>query len=483
MYTWILVAGALNSFIDACGIGSNDLANSFGTTYGSKVLTVFQIIILASIFEFTGAMVLGSPVTNTLAGSISNVAYFKSQPYVLMYGMLCALAGSSTWLYTATYLGLPVSTTHSIVGGIMGFSLVYKGVDGVVWIKSIPDFPYVSGFVPIVISWVSSPIICAVISAGIYSTVRYTIIKTPNAVQRSVYFLPIVVFFTFFIEFLFILSKGAGSRITWDIGTTCWVSACIASGASVLSLGFIPVLQKKITNYTPTVLAIENVNLQEVKTTDLSGADLSGADLSGAAVTDLSGAALSGADLSGAIVVKQHVDDIYDPRIEYSFAYLQIFTSICTSFAHGANDVSNAVGPLAAIWYIYQNNTVSSKIDVPVWVLALGGSGIVVGLATYGVKIMEVLGKKITYISPSRGFSAELATALVVSFASKYGLPISSTQCITGAVIGISLCDKNLKDINWKIMAKIFASWIFTILVTGGISAAIFSQGVYSPNM
>ena len=473
MYTWILVAGALNSFIDACGIGSNDLANSFGTTYGSKVLTVFQIIILASIFEFSGAMVLGSPVTNTLAGSISNVAYFKAQPYVLMYGMLCALAGSSTWLYTATYLGLPVSTTHSIVGGIMGFSLVYKGADGVVWLKSVPDFPYVAGFVPIVISWVSSPILCAAISAGIYSTIRYAIIKSEHAIQRSIYFLPVVVFFTFWIEFFFILSKGAGSRITWDVGTTVWVSACIGVGASLLSLGFIPPLQKKIANYTPTVLPIEDKTLAEVKSVPMT------TDLSGARV-DLSGVVL---DLSGALVVKEHVDTVYDPRIEYSFAYLQIFTSICTSFAHGANDVSNAVGPLAAIWYIHENGAVSSKIDVPAWILVIGGAGIVVGLATYGVKIMEVLGKKITYISPSRGFAAELATALVVSFASKYGFPISSTQCITGAVVGISLCDKNLKDLNWKIMGKIFVSWIFTIIVTGAISAAIFSQGVYSPNV
>ena len=466
MYTWILVAGALNSFIDACGIGSNDLANSFGTTYGSKVLTVFQIIILASIFEFSGALVLGSPVTNTLAGSISNVTYFKAQPYVLMYGMLCALAGSSTWLYTATYLGLPVSTTHSIVGGIMGFSLVYKGADGVVWLKSVPDFPYVAGFVPIVISWVSSPIICAAISAGIYLTIRYAIIESEHAIQRSVYSLPIVVFFTFWIEFFFILSKGAGSRITWDIGTTIWVSACIASGASLLSLGFIPPLQRKIANYNPTVLPIEDKTLSEVKMIDLSGASVP-----------------MTTDLSGALVVKEHVDTVYDPRIEYSFAYLQIFTSICTSFAHGANDVSNAVGPLAAIWYIHENGKVSSKIDVPVWILVIGGAGIVVGLSTYGVKIMEVIGKKITYISPSRGFAAELATALVVSFASKYGFPISSTQCITGAVVGISLCDKNLKDLNWKIMVKIFASWIFTIIVTGAISAAIFSQGVYSPNV
>ena len=460
MYTWILVAGALNSFIDACGIGSNDLANSFGTTYGSKVLSISQIVVLASIFEFSGAMVLGSPVTNTLAGSISNVAFFKTQPYVLMYGMLCALAGSSVWLYTATYLGLPVSTTHSIVGGIMGFSLVYKGADGVVWIKSIPDFPYVSGFVPIVISWVSSPVICAVVSASIYSIIRYTVIKSKYAVSRSIYCLPIVVFFTFFVEFLFILSKGAGTRITWDIGTTSWVSACIASGASVISLGFIPSLQKKIDTYNaPAVAMIEDMSGSIVKVEDVSAVNIT------------------------TLTTSEHVDDIYDPRIEYSFSYLQIFTSICTSFAHGANDVSNAVGPLAAIWYIYQNDAVASKIEVPIWILALGGSGIVIGLATYGVKIMEVLGKNITFISPSRGFSAELATALVVSFASKYGLPISSTQCITGAVVGISLCDRNLKDLNWKIMGKIFISWIFTIIITGGISAAIFSQGIYSPNV
>ena len=211
------MAGALNSFLDAAGIGSNDLANSFGTTYGSKVLTVTQIIILASIFEFSGALLLGSPVTNTLAGSISNVAFFKAQPYVLMYGMLCALAGSTTWLYTATYLGLPVSTTHSIVGGIMGFSLVYKGVDGVVWLKSIPDFPYVGGFVPIVISWISSPIITAALSAFFYSSIRYFIFKSEHRVIRSIYLLPPVVFATFFIESFFILSKGAGSKITWDI--------------------------------------------------------------------------------------------------------------------------------------------------------------------------------------------------------------------------------------------------------------------------
>lgn len=472
MYTWILVAGALNSFLDACGIGSNDLANSFGTTYGSKVLTVPQIILLASIFEFLGAMVLGSPVTNTLAGSISNVSYFKSQPYVLMYGMLSALAGSTTWLYTATYLGLPVSTTHSIVGGIMGFSLVYKGVDGVVWTKSIPDFPFVGGFVPIAISWVSSPVITGIISMIFYSSIRYFIIKTNNSIQRSIYFLPAVVFSTVFIESIFVLSKGAGSKISWEMGQTVWVSACIGVGASLFSAALIPTLKKKIETYVAPTAMIE-----DLKTVDLSGAIVvTDSPSNGVTVTDLSGTIIP-------VTTKTHVDEHHDPRIESVFAYLQIFTSICTSFAHGANDVSNAVGPLAAIWHIHENGAVASKIEVPYWVLAIGGFGIVVGLATYGVKIMDVLGKKITFISPSRGFAAELATGLVISFCSKYGLPVSSTQCITGAVVGISLCDRKFSDLNLKIIAKIFVSWILTLFVTAGISAAIFSQGVYSPNI
>ena len=478
MYTWILVAGAINSFFDACGIGSNDLANSFGTTYGSKVLTVTQIVILASIFEFSGALLLGSPVTNTLAGSISNVTFFKAQPYVLMYGMLCALAGSTTWLYTATYLGLPVSTTHSIVGGIMGFSLVYKGADGVVWMKSIPDFPYVAGVVPIVISWISSPIITAALSALFYSGIRQFIFKSTNAVQRSIYFLPPVVFGTVFIESFFILSKGAGSKLTWDVSQTSWVSICVATGASLISAAAIPFLKKKVLALEDAApIAVTDTSIVPVTTEALTVKDVSAPAPAPAPapVTETALVSVSG-PTSTAITE-------YDPRVEYTFRYLQIFTSVCTSFAHGANDVSNAVGPLAAIWYIYQNNAVASKIEVPIWILCLGGAGIVAGLATYGIKIMEVLGKDITFISPSRGFAAELATALTVSFASKYGLPISSTQCITGGVIGISLCDYNLKDLNWKIIGKIFLSWVFTMIITGGISAAIFAQGVYSPNV
>ena len=445
MYTWILVAGGINSFLDACGIGSNDLANSFGTIYGSKVLSVRNIIILASICEFAGALLLGSSVTNTLAGSISNVAFFKQNPYVLMYGMLCALAGSTTWLYTASYLGLPVSTTHSIVGGIMGFSLVFKGADGVVWSKSTNEFPFVAGFVPIVVSWITSPLLSAALSAFFYLPLRHFILRATHAPKRAIYLLPPLVFGTVFIESIFILSKGAKSRLDWSLDTITWVSALIGLGFSLCSLFAYQYLQKKS----------ELMKIQD----------------SNPVLVDIS-----------ANEIAVHAE-YYDPRIEYIFRYLQIFTAICTSFAHGANDVSNAVGPLAAIYSIYRTGTVSSKIEVEEWILALGGAGIIVGLATYGVNIMKVLGEKITYISASRGFTAELATALVVSFASRYGLPISTTQCITGAIVGISLCDRSIQHLEWKLLGKIFTSWIFTILITMAISASIFAQGIYSPNV
>ena len=430
MYLWILVVGAITSFFDACGIGSNDLANSFGTTYGSKILNLKQIVVIASICEFSGALLLGSSVTSTLAGSISNVSNFKSVPYVLMYGMLCALGASATWIYTATYLELPVSTTHSIVGGILGFSFVFKGADGVNWYKAINEFPYVSGMVPIVISWFTSPVLTGVCCMIIYGLTRRFVIKSKNAAQRSLYLLPFIVLCTFFIEAFFIITKGAKSKLEWSVEKCVWVSSCIAGGAGLLSVGAIPFLKRRIAGMT----------------------------------TD-------------------QIETGEEDKAEYVFKYLQVFTSICASFAHGANDVSNSVGPFAAIWNIYQSGKVSSKIDVPIWILVIGGSGIVVGLATYGLKIIKVLGEKITPITPVRGFAAELATALVVSFASRYGFPISSTHCITGGVVAISLMDYKLSEIKWKMIGKIYLAWVFTLVITALLSGALFAQGIYSPNV
>lgn len=437
MYLWIVIVGAINSFIDACGIGSNDLANSFGTTYGSRILNLKQIVVLASVCELSGALLLGSSVTSTLAGSVSYIHSFKNYPYVLMYGMLCALAGSTIWIYIATYLELPVSTTHSIVGGILGFSFVFKGDKGVNWYSSVDEFPYINGVVPIVISWFTSPILTGLCSVLLYGFMRRFIFRSIHGVNRSIYTMPFVVLCTFFIEAFFIITKAAKSRLSWSVEQSVWVSVCIGVGASIISLGLIPFLKRRISNYTKEETTEEGMSMDTI--------------------------------------------ELFNPKVEFVFKYLQIFTSICASFAHGANDVSNSVGPFAAIWHIYQTDNVSSKINVPIWILVIGGSGIVVGLATYGIKIIKVLGEKITIITPSRGFVAELSTALVISFASRYGMPISSTQCITGAIIGISLMDYDLKNLKWKMISKIYLAWIFTLIITSLISAAIFAQGIYSP--
>ena len=479
-YLWIVIVGAITSFFDACGIGSNDLANSFGTIYGSKVMSLKQIVLLASVCEFSGALLLGSQVTSTLAGSIADVRVFRRVPYVLMYGMLSALAASTLWIYTATYLELPVSTTHSIVGGILGFSMAYGGPRAILWYMPTNEFPYMKGVVPIVVSWFTSPVLSGLCSMFIYGVTRTWILRSKNSAMRSIYYLPWVVLFTFYIEAFFILTKGAKSRIKWSMSQSAWVSACIASGASLMSFGFVPYLRKKVRDDIDgnAVVAPNEMGKMELA---LASADTG--EEGYRVVLEIGAGNKDGEGHGGAGGHRDVRVEQYDPHAETCFKYLQIFTSICASFAHGANDVSNSIGPFAAIYHIYQKGNVTSRISVPIWILCIGGSGIVVGLATYGANIMRVLGEKITPITPSRGFSAELATALVVSFASAYGIPISSTQCITGAVIGISLMDMDIRSLRWKMIGKMYAAWVFTLAVTGVISAGIFSQGVHSPNI
>ena len=248
LYTWILVVGAINSFLDACGIGMNDMANSFGTIYGSKVLNKWQIVLLAACCEFTGALVLGKNVIGTISGGIARIDYFKYDPYCLMYGFLCALAASTIWTWLATYWKLPVSTTHAIVGGILGFSLVMGGKDAVNWYDTPnpPAFPYISGFSAIVVSWGTSPIFAGILAAIVYGFVKVVVLSGTNNGPKAAYVFPLFIFATFFIESFLICTKGAANRggIDWntDIPKVSWVSACVGFVGAVLSCGFIPPL-------------------------------------------------------------------------------------------------------------------------------------------------------------------------------------------------------------------------------------------------
>lgn len=493
-FLWITIVGGIVAFLTGCGVGMNDLANAFGTTYGARILTLKQIILLAAICEFAGAILLGAEVTSTISKGIADPMVFDPEPYVLMYGMLCALGAAFSWLLLATLVSLPISSTHSIAGGIIGFALVYGGGDAVRWAATKKDFPFVSGVAPIVASWFISPALSGAAAALVYGLISLFVLRPANSVQRAMYAVPVVVSLTFFLESFFVLFKGAKSRLRWPVEQALWVAAVIGACTGLVSILFIPLLRRRVRLMTEQAeRAAGEAQLEAAKNEAATDAPPSDAKTGSKPEGPITGAVMLNAE-SGAGSDRQETSEepeghshgfnvqLYDNRAEFVFRYLQVFTAICASFAHGASDVSNAVGPFSAIYSIYVNKKVLKKSETPIWILCLGGAGIVVGLATLGVKIMQLLGREITKITPSRGFSAELAAALVVSFASGYGVPVSSTHCITGAVIAISMVDVGFRKVRWLIVAKLYAGWIMTLFITGTISAVFFAQGIYAPS-
>ncbi|KPI85636.1 phosphate-repressible phosphate permease [Leptomonas seymouri] len=521
-YLWIVVIGAFVSFLTGAGVGMNDLSNAFGTTYGAKVLTLTQIVILASICEFTGAVSLGGAVTATISGGIANPKDFVDHPYIFMYGMLCACGAAFCWLAIATWLTLPVSSTHSICGGVIGFALVYGGGGSVSWADHQDDFPFVKGVVPIIASWFISPLLTGAVAAMIYGTVRFFVLRPANSVQRAIYTLPIIVTFAFFLEVFFVLYKGAKSRLHWGVGKAAWVAAVVAVAAGVLSCGFIPLLKRRVARME--MKAAELAELEGRPTEEVEAelvrsgyednindeARINRLYLSVPRVNEdpvaarMDDARKKGEATTGAVVRDEAAEDsddgmplpsarpptasglevqMFNTHAEMVYRFLQIFTAICASFAHGASDVSNAVGPLAAIYSVYTTGAVATSSSIPIWVLCLGGAGLVVGLSTFGIRLMRLLGEKLTVITPSRGFSAELSAALVVSFASGYGIPVSSTHCITGAVIAISMMDVGFRRVRWIMVLRMYGGWVFTLVVTAVMSATFFAQGINSPSL
>lgn len=490
-YLWIVIVGGFVAFLTGAGVGMNDLSNAFGTTYGAKILTLLQIVILASICEFGGAVALGGSVTSTISGGIADSSAFVDEPYILMYGMLCALGSAFLWLAVATWLVLPVSSTHSICGGVMGFGLVYGGPGGIYWAKKKSEFPFVDGAVPIVLSWFISPVLTGAVAAGMYALIRVLVLKPANSKQRALLSLPVVVGCAFFFESFFVLFKGAKHRLHWSVGKAAWVAALIAVGAAGISAALIPFLKRYVEKKEA---AEEARRMEEPVQPDNEGtASTAGREASAPAIPAKEGET-TGAVVQEAVAAASESDseseddaphggaEIYNNSTESIYRYLQVFTAVCASFAHGASDVSNAVGPFAAIYNIYVSGKVSTTSSTPIWILCLGGAGLVIGLATFGVRLMSLMGEKITLITPSRGFAAELSAALVVSFASGYGIPVSSTHCITGAVVAISIIDLGFRHVKWMMVLKMYCGWVGTLFVTGLVSATFFAQGIYSPS-
>ncbi|WP_397378803.1 inorganic phosphate transporter [Pseudomonas sp.] len=405
--TLLLLLACLFGFFMAWGVGANDVANAMGTSVGSKALTIKQAILIAMVFEFAGAYLAGGEVTETIKNGIVDASMIS--PDLMVLGMMSALLAAGTWLLVASSRGWPVSTTHSIVGAVIGFAAVGVSMDAVHW----------EGVGPIVASWVVSPVLSGVIAFGLFISVQKLIIDTDNPFQNAKRFVPMYMFATGFMVTIMTVTKGL-KHIGLDLSNTQGFLLAVAIGVAVMLLG---------------VALLSRIKIDEK------------------------------AD-----------KDFHYASVEKVFAVLMIFTACAMAFAHGSNDVANAVGPLAAIVGVIQSGgemAIGAKSAVPGWVLLLGAVGIVIGLATYGYKVIATIGKEITELTPSRGFAAELATASTVVGASAIGLPISTTHTLVGAVLGVGLA-RGIGALNLGVIGKIFMSWLVTLPIGAALAIVFF---------
>jgi PiT family inorganic phosphate transporter len=400
-----MLIGAGLALYMAWAIGANDVANAMGTSVGSGALTIRGAILVAGVFEFGGAFLAGGHVTDTVRKGILDPALFADSPDLLVYGMLASLAAAGTWLLLASRAGWPVSTTHSIVGAIVGFGAVGIGMDAVAWGK----------VGQIALSWLTSPLISGTLAFLIFSIVRTSILDRDDPIDRARRVGPYFVFVVIFTLALVTLFKG-----------------------------------------------LKNVNL------DL---DLQQALLAATAL------GIVGALVGRVILARVRVPETEDRafhfrRVEMIFGVLQVMTACAVAFAHGSNDVANAIGPLAAVFQTTGLEELGKKAEIAPWMLGIGGLGIVLGLATYGYRVMETVGKKITELTPSRGFAAELAAALTIVIASRLGIPISTTHTLVGAVLGVGLA-RGIGALDLRVVGSIAVSWVVT-LPTGALLSVFF---------
>jgi len=396
------------------GIGANDVANAMGTSVGSGAITVTTAIVIAAIFEFAGAAVAGGHVTSTIRKGIVDPSTITANPEILVYGMLAALFAAGLWLMIASIKGWPVSTTHSIVGAIVGFTIVGIGVDAVQWGK----------IGQIAASWIVSPLLGGVIAYLLMISIRKLILDTEAPFLSAKRWGPAYVFLVGFVIALVTLFKGL-KHLNLDLSVPMSFFWATVVGAVVAAIGWLMIRRVKV-----------DVEADR---------------------------------------------DFHFASVEKVFTPMMLFTAAAMAFAHGSNDVANGVGPLAAVYALVQSGgEVTQKSGLPLWVLLLGGFGIVLGLATYGYRVMMTIGKRITELTPSRGFCATLAAAATVVLASRTGMPVSTTHIAVGAVVGVGLA-RSLAVIDLRVVGGIFVSWVVTLPIAAVLSAIVFTilRGIF----
>ena len=475
MYYWVVIVGGIFAFFAAMGIGANDAANAFATSVGSKALTLKQAVFLAATFETAGAILMGNHVTDTIRKGIADYKCFEDQPEILMYGCMWVIFAVGIWLFLATYLEMPVSTTHSCVGGMIGMAMVLGGTDCVIWYKSVDTFPYVGGVGGIVISWFISPIFSGLIAFSVFYITRSTVLRKDFNSNRLNYIYPILIGSTITINTFFIIYKGA-KGLGLD-QTSLEIAFAVAFGAggicALITVPLVPKLKKYVENkfLNNNAGEIEMVSVEDGITNNQTELNIRNEE-----------------ELNRVIAL--HTDaERFDKKTEETFKFLQVFTAICDAFSHGANDVANAIGPFAAIYTIYYSDGDISKTTSmggdAYWILGMGGLGIAVGLYTYGKKITYAIGEKLCKITPSRGVAIELSSALVIITGSRLKIPLSTTHCQVGATVGVGLLEdtRTCSGINGKVFWKTALGWMLTCVVVGITTALLVSQGVYGPTI
>ncbi|MFU8838311.1 MAG: inorganic phosphate transporter [Thiohalomonadaceae bacterium] len=414
-YAIVFIAlAAIFGFFMAWGIGANDVANAMGTSVGSKAVTIKQAIIIAAVFEFAGAFLAGGEVTATIRRGMVDASLLADSPELLVYGMLAALLAAAIWLLVASSAGWPVSTTHTIVGAIVGFAAVGIGMEAVHWGK----------VGNIVMSWLVSPLLAGIVSYGLFTSVQRLILDTDDPLKNAKRYVPFYIFMVGFIVALVTMLKGL-THVGLDFTT-----------AESYGVAF-------LVGIVTTLIGVWMISKLRFRAEDDS--------------------------------------DFHFANVERVFGVLMIFTACAMAFAHGSNDVANAVGPVAAVVGVAKTGVVEARSVMPAWILLLGGVGIVIGLMTYGKRVIATVGSGITELTPSRGFAATLAAAAVVVFASGTGLPISTTHTLVGGVLGVGLA-RGIAALNLNVVRTIFMSWVIT-LPAGAILAIFFFftlKGIFS---
>ena len=411
---------AILAFYVAWNLGANDVANAMGTSVGSKAVTLKQALIIAGILEFTGAVLFGQGVSATLATEVAKPELFAGTPQVLVLGMISVLLACGLWLQIATSQGWPVSSSHAVVGAIAGFSWVAAGVSAVDW----------TNISTITLAWVLTPVVSGTLAAGFYSIVKYSILDRPNPIEQLREWIP-------------------------------WLSASLLSvfGVIVLPSLFnrplfaalpIPAHDLPIATGTIAAVALTFISWRQLALFTSTPKQAQG---------------------------QPQGDDPYTPfasPVERLLGRFQVLSACFVAFAHGSNDVGNAIAPLAAIAYTIRTGSVPiTAFSVPLWILILGGLGIVGGLAVWGKKVIATIGENIIPLQPSSGFCAELATATTILLASRLGLPVSTSHALVGGVVGIGLI-QNWRNVRFQTLKSIALAWIITIPIAGGLGSLIF---------